>query len=174
MQSHQSWPEGKCHFINLMSTILLLWSSMRLGYSITQAQCWLMFKLLFSRTCSSFLAKLLSRLSAPSWSCYMRLVQPSWRNWHFPLLNLNRFLSNHFPSLLRSLESCALPFSILTASPGGIICKLAEGASCPTLQVVNVKQLNTSNWLSAGLMTTLWGWRSSQFSTRLPPFTHAP
>lgn len=97
MQSHQSWSEGICHFIKLMTRTFLLWPSMRFGYSSTQAHCWLVFNLMFSRTLSSFLAKLLSKL--PCWPCYMRLVQPCCRKCHFPLFNLNRFLSNHYPNL---------------------------------------------------------------------------
>lgn len=118
----QSWLGG--------SVISALWWPQLCDYgpgrgSVTPSQRHINDSLLFSRTPHSFLAKLLSRLS-----CYRRSVQPSWRNWHFPLLNLNRVLSNHFPNLLRSLEYCALFSSPLTAFPSLQTCWRCPGCWC--------------------------------------------
>lgn len=86
----------------------------------------LMFSLVSTRTPRSYSPKLLPRWSAPSLSWCMGLLLPTQ---HFPMLNIMWFPLAHFSSFQGPPEEQH------TLQPFCVICRLAEGALCPILQV---------------------------------------
>lgn len=83
-----SWPAGN-HCI----------MQARIPSTLSASACHrLIFSLVPTGTCSSFCAKLLSSVTAPSTYCCMGFFLPSCRTLHF-FSNSTRFLSAHLPSL---------------------------------------------------------------------------
>lgn len=68
----------------------------------------------------------------------LALLLSGCRIWHFPLLNLKRFLSAHSSSLLRCLWVAADPPIASSTSHRFLLCpSLAETPLCPTGQIID-------------------------------------
>ena len=93
--------------LDLLVTFLLMQPKILLAFLSTGAQHCFMLNLVSTRTPRSFSAKPLSILLTPSIYLCIELLFPRCRTLHFIFLNVMRFLSHHFSSLLRSLWMAA-------------------------------------------------------------------
>ena len=87
---------------------------------------------------TSFSAKLLSIWVGPSMYWWMGLFLPRYRTHNF-LLNLMKFLSAHFSSLLRSLwmtSWCSDMSPHVKSHEFCVICRLSEDILCPIIQMM--------------------------------------
>lgn len=150
--------------------------------------CRLKFNLVFIRTPRAFSVNLLSSWVAPSIYWHMRLFLPRCRTLYFSLLNLTRFLSARFSSLLRSLDGSSTLWHISHCVQFCVISKLVEGALSPiTRSIMNMLNRigpNIEPWdtlLATGLQlnfilltTILWALPFSQLLIHLTVCLSSP
>ena len=105
MWPHQDRVEREDHLFSMYPRIPLAFLAVR-------AHCWLMAKLLFTRTPRSFCTELLSSRSSPKLYQCMQLLLSECRTLYLLLLNFIRFLSAQLSSLSWSHWMAAQPSDI--------------------------------------------------------------
>lgn len=105
--------------INFLAILCIVQPRLLLAFLSVRACCWLMFNLVFTRTPTSFSARLHCSCVAPNTCWCLGLFLPRYRTLHF-LLNIMRCLSAHFSSLWRSIRMTVQP-SRVSAAPSSFV-----------------------------------------------------
>lgn len=125
---------GRIPPLYLLAMLFLTQLRVPLAAFATRVNCWPAVNLLATRTTRSLSAKLISSWSVPSIYWCLGQILLRGRTLGVPLLIFVRFLLARFSNLL---NDCTLFWYISYSFQFSIICKLAEGALCLTIQVIN-------------------------------------
>ena len=123
--------------LDLRATFFLMQPKMLLAFLVARAYRWLMVYLESTRTPRCFSAEMLSSWSSPILYWCLELFLPGCRTLCFLLMNFMKFLLAYYSAFWHPSECQCNQLVYQPLLPVYVIIKLAEGALCPIIQVIN-------------------------------------